>query len=161
MESINDAVAEVLRTVRTPGDFCAAGSCEMHLPLIEVDGVGPIALPLLQTQATQLIAAAERAPYGRGAETIVDTDVRRTWQIDADRVRIAGKHWPEMLAGVVERVAAGLGAGVDVVAELYKLLIYDEGSFFVSHRDTEKSGGMFATLVVALAAIFTASMISG
>jgi len=150
MDSINGAVADVLRTVRTPGDFCAAGSCPMHVPLIEVDGVGPIALPLLPTQAVQLIAAAERAPYGRGGDTLVDTAVRRTWQIGADRVRIAGKHWPEMLAAVVERAASGLGAGSDVVPELYKLLVYDEGSFFVSHRDTEKSAGMFATLIVAL-----------
>jgi hypothetical protein len=35
-------------------------------------------------------------------------------------------------------------------AALYKPLIYDEGSFFVSHRDTEKEPGMFATLVLAL-----------
>jgi predicted 2-oxoglutarate/Fe(II)-dependent dioxygenase YbiX len=150
MDSINDALADVLRTVQTQGEFCAAGSCPMHLPLIEVDGVGPIALPLLPTQAAQLIATAECAPYGRGGETLVDTAVRRTWQIGADRVRIAGKHWPEMLAGVVERAANGLGAGAGVVPELYKLLVYDEGSFFVSHRDTEKSAGMFATLIVAL-----------
>ena len=150
MDSINDALADVLRTVRTPGDFCAAGNCTMHVPLIEVDGVGPIALPLLPAQAAQLIAAAERAPYGHGGETLVDTAVRRTWQIGADRVHVTGKHWPEMLAGVVERAACGLGAGTDVVPELYKLLVYDEGSFFVSHRDTEKSAGMFATLIVAL-----------
>ena len=150
MESINNALADLLQTVQTPGDFYAAGSCSMHLPLIEVDGLGPIALPLLPAQAAQLIAAAERAPYGRGGETLVDTAVRRTWQIGADRVRIAGKHWPEMLAGIVERAATGLGAGTGVVPELYKLLIYDEGSFFVSHRDTEKSAGMFATLIVAL-----------
>ena len=98
----------------------------------------------------KLIAAAERAPYGRGGETLIDTAVRRTWQIGADRVRIAGKHWPEMLASVVERAATGLGADVGVVPKLYKLLVYDEGSFFVSHRDTEKWAGMFAKLIVAL-----------
>ena len=155
MDSINDALAAVLQTVRTPGDFYAAGHCALHVPLIEVDGVGPIALPLLPAQAAQLIAVAERAPYGRGGETLVDTAVRRTWQIGADRVRIAGKHWTAMLDSVVERAAAGLGAGAGVVAELYKLLVYDEGSFFVSHRDTEKSPGMFATLIVALPSLHT------
>ena len=150
MDSINDALAAVLQNVRTPGDFYAAGHCALHVPLIEVDGAGPIALPLLPAQAAQLIAVAERAPYGRGGETLVDTAVRRTWQIGADRVRIAGKHWTAMLDSVVEHAAAGLGAGVGVVAELYKLLVYDEGSFFVTHRDTEKSPGMFATLIVAL-----------
>jgi predicted 2-oxoglutarate/Fe(II)-dependent dioxygenase YbiX len=150
MDSINDALATALQRVRTPGDFYATGHCPLHVPLIEVDGTGPIALPLLQMQAAQLIAVAERAPYGRGGETLVDTAVRRTWQLGADRVRIAGKHWTAMLDNVVERAAAGLGAGDGVVAELYKLLVYDEGSFFVNHRDTEKSPGMFATLIVAL-----------
>lgn len=155
MDSINDALAAVLQTVRTPGDFYAAGHCALYVPMIEVDGAGPIALPLLPAQAAQLIGVAERAPYGRGGETLVDMAVRRTWQIGADRVRIAGKHWTAMLDSVVERAAAGLGAGAGVIAELYKLLVYDEGSFFVTHRDTEKSAGMFATLIVALPSLHT------
>ena len=150
MDSINDALAAILRTVQTPGEFFAAGECALHVPLIEVEGIGPIALPLLPAQAAQLIAAAERAPYGRGADTLVDTSVRRTWQIGVDRVRIRGRHWPAMLDGIVERAAMGLGAGAGVEAELYKLLVYDEGSFFLEHRDTEKSPGMFGTLIVAL-----------
>jgi len=40
-----------------------------------VDGVGPLAMPVLPFQADQLIAIAEAAPYGRGA----DTGVRKTW----------------------------------------------------------------------------------
>lgn len=155
MDSINDALAAVLQTVQTPGDFFAAGECALHVPLIEVEGIGQIALPLLPAQAAQLIAAAERAPYGRGADTLVDTSVRRTWQISADRVRIRGRHWPSMLDGIVERAAAGLGAGTGVEAELYKLLVYDKGSFFLEHRDTEKSPGMFGTLIVALPSLHT------
>jgi predicted 2-oxoglutarate/Fe(II)-dependent dioxygenase YbiX len=155
MDSINAALAAVLHTVQTPGDFFAAGECALHLPLIEVEGIGPLALPLLPAQAAQLIAAAERAPYGRGADTLVDTSVRRTWQIGADRVRIQGRHWPAMLRGIVARAAMGLGAGVGVDAELYKLLVYDEGSFFLEHRDTEKSPGMFGTLIVALPSLHT------
>ncbi|MCK6431915.1 MAG: 2OG-Fe(II) oxygenase [Burkholderiaceae bacterium] len=155
MDSINAALAAVLQTVQTPGDFFAAGECALHLPLVEVDSVGPIALPVLPAQAAQLIAVAERAPYGRGEDTLVDTAVRRTWQIGADRVHIKGRHWNAMLEGVVERASTGLGAGAGVEAELYKLLVYDEGSFFVEHRDIEKSPGMFATLIVALPSLHT------
>lgn len=38
----------------------------------------------------------------------------------------------------------------DIQAELYKLLVYDTGSFFISHRDTEKALSMFARLVIVL-----------
>ena len=148
--SIANELAEILLEVSRPGDFFVSGRVELPAPRIEVAGVGPIALPLLPAQAKGLIKAASRAPYGRGAETIVDPKVRRTWQIGADRVQIGGKHWAKTLAGIVARVAEGLGVGEPVTAELYKLLIYDEGSFFVGHRDTEKASGMFATLVLAL-----------
>ena len=150
MSSIATDIAALLGTVRVPGDFYAAGTIAFHLPRIEVQGVGPLALPLLPAQAKQLIAAAELAPYGRGERTLVDPAVRRTWQIGAGRVRIAGLRWDESLASVVARAAVGLGVTQPVRAELYKLLVYDEGSFFVSHRDTEKAPGMFATLIVAL-----------
>jgi predicted 2-oxoglutarate/Fe(II)-dependent dioxygenase YbiX len=148
--SLNNELAAVLATVHTPGDFCMAGTVPLLMPQMEVDGVGRIALPLLPVQAQQLVAAAEQAPYGRGTETLVDTAVRRTWQIGVDRVQLRGKHWAQTLDAVVAQAAQGLGATGTVVAQFYKLLVYDTGSFFVSHRDTEKAPGMFATLVIAL-----------
>jgi hypothetical protein len=143
-------IARLLAEVSRPGDFFASGRAEFPLPRIEVEAIGPIALPLLPDQAKALIKVATRAPYGSGAETVVDTNLRRTWQIGADQVRIGGKHWAKTLSDIVARAAEGLGVSEPVSAELYKLLIYDKGSFFVSHRDTEKAPGMFATLVVAL-----------
>jgi 2OG-Fe(II) oxygenase superfamily len=143
-------LAELLGTVQRPGDFYASGRVELLAPRLAVEGVGQLAFPLLPVQAEQLIAIAERAPYGRGPATILDTSVRRTWQIRPDRVRLGGKHWQGTLGRIVALAAEGLGVSDPVSADLYKLLIYDKGSFFVSHRDTEKAPGMFATLVVAL-----------
>ncbi len=155
MSTITTELARLLDTVQRPGDFFATGSTEIFSPSLEVEGIGPIALPLLPVQAEQLIAVAEQAPYGRGEETLVDTAVRRTWQIDAARIRIGGRHWPRDLETIVKKAAAGLGVTQPVVAELYKLLVYDQGSFFVSHRDTEKAPGMFATLIIVLPSRYT------
>ena len=80
MASITNELAAILTTVRRPGDFFASGLIELLAPQLEVDGVGQIALPLLPTQAKQLVAAAERAPFGLGQQTLVDTAVRRTWR---------------------------------------------------------------------------------
>ncbi len=147
---ITQELAKILAEVDRPGDYFVSGRAEFLAPRIEVEGVGLIALPLMPAQAKQLIKAATRAPFGRGAETVVDTNVRRTWQIEANHVSIGGKQWPKTLDDIVTRAAEGLGVKGPVTAELYKLLVYDKGSFFVSHRDTEKAPGMFATLVVAL-----------
>src|SRR5215468_1829890 len=150
MAGICEELAELLSRVQRPGDFFASGRLELLPPRLNVDGVGQIALPLLPVQAAQLIALAERAPHGRGAATVVDTRVRRTWQIGPDRVRLDGKRWQATLDRAVALAAEGLGINERVSAEFYKLLVYDKGSFFVSHRDTEKQPGMFATLVLAL-----------
>ena len=155
MASLTTELTEILHTVQRPGDFYTTGTTDIFAPRLEVAGVGPIALPLLPVQAQQLIAVAEQAPYGRGEATLVDTAVRRTWQIDPERVHIAGRHWERTLADIVAQATAGLGVTGPVVADLYKLLVYDPGSFFVNHRDTEKAAGMFATLIIVLPSIYS------
>jgi hypothetical protein len=155
MASLTTELAEILQTVQRPGDFYTTGTLDIFAPRLDVAGVGPIALPLLPVQAQQLMAVAEPAPYGRGEATLVDTAVRRTWQIDPARVQIGGRHWEQTLADIVAQATVGLGVTGPVVADFYKLLVYDPGSFFVSHRDTEKAPGMFATLIIVLPAIYT------
>ena len=155
MSSIAIDLAALLGGVDRPGDFYTAGTCEIFAPGLDVQGVGPIALPLLPVQAEQLIAIAQHAPYGRGEQTLVDTEVRRTWQIDPERVQIRGRAWDRTLENIVGRAAEGLGVTGPVAAEFYKLLVYDEGAFFVSHRDSEKTAGMFATLVIVLPAFYS------
>lgn len=123
MASITNELAAILTTVRRPGDFFASGLIELLAPQLEVDGVGQIALPLLPTQAKQLVAAAERAPFGLGEQTLVDTAVRRTWQIGPDQVRIQGRGWARTLSAILTRVCDGLGVAESVQAEFYKLLL--------------------------------------
>ncbi|POZ50203.1 2OG-Fe(II) oxygenase [Methylovulum psychrotolerans] len=155
MPPITEQLFQLLQGVDCPGNYYTTGIIETFPPLIEVEGVGRVALPLLPAQVEPLVAAAERAPYGRGQETLVDTQVRRTWQIDAVRISLGGKHWQATLNSIVSRAAQGLGVDDGVVAELYKLLVYDTGSFFISHRDTEKAPGMFATLVIVLPSAYS------
>src|SRR5260370_131207 len=150
MSSIGITLLNSLRSVERPGDFCVGGIREIFMPTIDVDGVGRIAFPILPIQAERLVAIAEAAPYGRGEETVVDREVRRTWQIDSAKVRIGGRHWDKTLAGLVADIALGLGVSEPGAADFYKLLVYDTGSFFVYHRDTEKAPGMFATMVIVL-----------
>ena len=97
MSSIGANLLDSLRSVERPGDFCVGGIREVFMPAIDVDGVGRIAFPILPAQARELIAIAEAAPYGRGEETLVDRQVRRTWQVDSAKVRIGGRHWEKTL----------------------------------------------------------------
>ena len=155
MSSIATEFAGIVGAVRRPGDFCVTGTAELRPPVLEVAGVGRVALPLLPAQAAQLAAVAEPAPYGRGEDTVLDPAVRRSWQISPELVRIGGRGWAATLESILSRLAEGLGVEGPVSASLHKLLLYEAGGFFVGHRDTEKLPGMFGTLVIVLPSLFS------
>ena len=141
----------ILSAVENPGDFFAAGMMEIPMPRVEVEGAGTLSFPIPRPQIEALMQHATQAPYGRGEETIVDTSVRNVWQIAPGAVKISGKSWAASFENILSKVTAGLGChNATVSAELYKLLVYDRGGFFLAHRDTEKTPGMFGTLVVTL-----------
>ena len=148
------SLEKILSKVRRAGDFFVHGNVEVPMPKLEVDGAGIISFTVPEMQVRQLIQQAERAPYGRGVETMLDTSVRKVWQLQPAKVRLSGKSWAGSFQGIVDRVAAGLGCAKGTVsAELYKMLVYDNGAFFAAHRDTEKTEGMFGTLVLALPSV--------
>jgi len=133
------------------GRFATGGRTPSFMPTLDIEGLGVLSLPLVPEQARRLITLAERAPYGRGDKTLVDTAVRSAWQLSPDRFTFGDPLWARRsLPRIVDKVKAGLGVTAEVEAQLYKLLVYEEGSFFLEHRDTEKAPGMFGTLVIAL-----------
>ena len=118
----NRSSRNVLHKRRLPATF----------PGLEVAGVGPIALPLEAHQATAIKKKSRQAPYGKGTLTLVDTDVRRVWEIDADQIALANPEWPAVLGRVVATVQSELGLEKQKLdAHLYKLLLYEPGSFFL------------------------------
>ena len=144
---------ELLGSVDRPGNYCVGGRLYVPLPRVQVKGAGDLSFPVPPAQIEALLDAAERAPYGKGTRTLVDTSVRDCWQIDSRKVRLAGQAWPDSLAKVLSLVAEGLGLPVERLgAEPYKLLVYRRGGFFSEHRDTEKIPGMVGTLSLSLPA---------
>jgi predicted 2-oxoglutarate/Fe(II)-dependent dioxygenase YbiX len=130
--------------------FCVSDTRPLVLPGLTVDGVGEIALPVSRTDARRLIKHSSQAPYGQGEATIVDTDVRRVWQLEPDQFRLENPTWQSLVRDITNSVKSEFGIQEKVTASLYKLLIYEKGSFFAPHRDTEKAHRMFATLVICL-----------
>ena len=148
----------VLTKANRCGETSIAGeAAKLPLPVVKVKGVGRITFPLPPKQAEKLAKVAQQAPFGRGLETVVDTTVRNTLQIDPDDVNInSSQKWRRGFERLIQQVASGLGTDPAFVeAKLYKLLLYQKGGHFDFHRDTEKERGMFATLVVQLPSEFS------
>ncbi len=150
MVEARQALQQLLAGLGEASRFVSVGQLPAVLPGLEVKGIGPIGVPVTAADARRIITKASQAPYGRGKATIVDTDVRRVWQLEPTQFNLRNKAWSKALTGVVDAVKHDLGIRGKVTAELYKLLVYDKGSFFKPHRDTEKVPGMFGTLIVCL-----------
>jgi hypothetical protein len=147
---------DILSGVQNGGDFCAGGRVPLPNPGMSIQGVGLVAFPLLPSQTASIKSVAEQAPYGKGSETIVNTQIRNSLQVDSAKVTFANPEWTTAMRDLVNVVAQRLGADEDFVDfSLYKLLLYEAGGHFKAHRDTEKAAGMFGTLVLQFPCVFT------
>ncbi|KAM5348797.1 hypothetical protein ACJ41O_008620 [Fusarium nematophilum] len=114
---------------------------------IEEDRLIP--LPLAENDAQAIKSVCRQAPFGRGDETLVDTSVRNTWELDPSQFQLANPQWAGFLESILKDTAKGLGLP-QITAKPHKLLLYEQGSFFKRHKDSEKEKGMIGTLVVCL-----------
>ena len=75
-------------------EFTFKGSFSYHMthdsapnPCMHIDGFGPLGLPLSPHEAKRLIGLCIQAPFGKNERTIVDKEVRDTWELSPDKVR--------------------------------------------------------------------------
>lgn len=146
-----DDLAACLDVIETAGDFAGSKTYSAFVsPGLEVAG-SPIPLPLTVHDAETLRGACRQAPYGKGEATLVDESVRKTWELNGDQFSLANPDWDGFVQTLLRDVVDPMGM-TNVRADLYKLLLYEEGSFFKKHKDSEKAPGMVGTLVICLPA---------
>ncbi|KAJ8517299.1 hypothetical protein ONZ45_g5476 [Pleurotus djamor] len=128
-------------------------------PCIRIEGIGLVGQPLSERDAQLITTVANQAPFGMGERTVVDKAVRDTWELDPTSFTFANSAWDKYMQDVVvKNVCGALGVSqfqVKPHAELYKLLLYEAGSHFLPHKDTEKAKGMFATIIILLPSEYT------
>ncbi|VDB99822.1 unnamed protein product [Peniophora sp. CBMAI 1063] len=123
----------------------------MPNPLLDIDGLGVFGMPLSAAESQRLRSRCNPAAFGKGERTVLDPSVRDTFELDASCVRFLNPAWEVWLREAMQSACNELGlAGRSPRHELYKLLVYEVGSHFHLHQDTEKAPGMFATVVIVL-----------
>ena len=156
MQAIKAGMLACLQDFKGSGKFVCTYAADFVFPGLVVEGLGELTFPVNEAAANALISVAKRAPFGKGRETIIDSTVRNSWEIDATSLSFSNPRWTVFLDKVIRNIKPGLGLeDYEISAHLYKLLIYETGSFFLPHRDSEKEKGMFGTLVVELPAHHT------
>jgi hypothetical protein len=124
------------------GEYCTEGISLWQpsiIPLLDIVGMGTFPLPFPDDQVQRLKDVAIQSLYGQGSETVVDTEVRNSFQIDASKVNITHPTWQSCIASITRQAAKDLGIYPDLVAsELYKLLVYEEGGSFQNAQRQRK-----------------------
>ncbi|EME89412.1 uncharacterized protein MYCFIDRAFT_213654 [Pseudocercospora fijiensis CIRAD86] len=151
---VRASLQQALDAVQNFGTFASFGPIEQFWdPVITVaQGGPPITLPLQEQDAQRLIAASHKAPFGKGSETIVDDNVRKTWELNTNEFMVNNPYFNGTVNHAVTNAVSELGVTnlAQVGISPYKMLLYEPGAMFKPHTDTEKVPGMFATLVICL-----------
>jgi hypothetical protein len=157
VKTARERLARLLDDSEPTGSFSAQLLAPTHLLQLEVSGVGPVSLPVRAPLAKKLIAVARPAMFGRGQETLTDTNVRDTWELTPDQITLGGPGWTALMNRALEhfRDELGLPQTSNLRAEPHSMLIYGKGQFFLPHQDSEKDDAMVGTLVVSLPSAHT------
>ena len=127
------SIVESLNSLTRADSFANGGRYQFPLPALKINNVeGIVGLPVCEYEAKKIKAVCSQAPYGRGQETVVDTTVRNTWQLEPSQFTIMNAQWDsriESLAAVVKK-ELGCDPALNVRCELYKFLLYQQGNFF-------------------------------
>jgi len=138
-EALYKGLNDCLTNIKAPGSFSLSEPLKNPPnPGLYLKNGGTIGLPLSDRDAQAIVSASHRAPFGKGEQTVVDESVRKTWQLSPDEFELRNPAWVPFLKSIVAKVSAGLGVdttGEGVIAELYKLLLYDEGALFKAHQE--------------------------
>lgn len=122
---------ECLNNVPSAGSFAyfKTEPCAVN-PGIYVKDAGAVGLPLTGSDVRILIGQSVRSLFTRSTETIIDTTMRKTWELNSDQFELRNPAWPPFLQNIVAHVAKELGAGTGVQADLHKLLLYESDGCF-------------------------------
>ena len=134
-----EAIHSSLEDVKSVGSFAVFEPLESFpSPGIHLKDGDIIGLPLSNRDAQAIVAASHEAPFGKGEQTIIDKSVRKTWELSPTDFELQNPAWNSYIETIVARVSSGLGisnCGKGISAQLYKMLLYDEGALFKPHQE--------------------------
>ncbi|KAI1758477.1 hypothetical protein F4782DRAFT_544712 [Xylaria castorea] len=146
-----DCLGDSLDRIESICDFAAMKRYQRAPnPVLQVGGE-IITLPLDDHGVKSIRKLGRQAPFEKGNQTVVDVVVRRTWELNVDEYCIKNPAWISFVTTLMNDVCFGnLGIAGEIRAELHKVLLYEPGSFFKAHKDSQKAEGMIATLAICL-----------
>jgi hypothetical protein len=133
-------ILQALHDIKPDGSF--AGHASLNSPDfadllgLHVEGLGPVTAPLKAPEARKLIKLCRQAPFGKGTGTLIDTSVRNIWELDASKLQFSNPDgWARTVDQCVAFARKALGITSPIIADPYKMLIYEKGALFKPHTE--------------------------
>jgi hypothetical protein len=156
----------LLTEVEPLGTFATNGSIKsmpVLFPQVDVDGVGRLGFPFMESGLAQLKAVA--TPLGQVESLVDDTSkVSRggSWRVDSSKVTLGGGEvWNEFLDDLLEGISRDLGISskrmedLGVKATFAELQIHEGGGAITSQWSTGTNDDVFGSLIIQLPSLFT------
>lgn len=121
-----------------------------QLPLIKIkDWV--LSYPCTDIVCKKLKEFCQISPVGIGEKTVIEEKIRKGLEVKNQDVKLS----PEFLEIINGEISKKINTLLcpdekSISIEFYKLLLYEKGSFFKAHKDTQRSQNHFGSLVVFL-----------
>lgn len=99
-DSIREDLNEILTNLESPGTFSVFDSLTEAPPPnpgLYLNTTGQIGHPLNDHDANAIVAISRQAPFGKGEETIVDTSIRKTWEVSPQDFELRNPRWSSFL----------------------------------------------------------------
>ncbi|KAI9621887.1 hypothetical protein KEM48_007495 [Puccinia striiformis f. sp. tritici PST-130] len=107
-----------------------------------VDDIGEIKMPLSEEQIQHLIDKAHPTPsHG---------PVGKIWELSKDQLEFLNPEWQPYMLDISKLVATKLGIDGWIRSDFIKMVIYEKGAMLKPNTDTERTRGMFGTLIICL-----------
>lgn len=142
LDALRDALDALDEHVVCDGTWQPTEPLAIMLPDGDVGAVGDPGF------VAWLLAHSELAPFGDGAQTRLDPEIRNAQRLIArGKARVTGLDLEDLTAQIEGYL---LPAGQYFEAELTDVLVYPTGGRFATHRDTPYTRDLVGTLIVEL-----------
>eukprot|EP01083_Nonionella_stella_P171224 584421_1 len=135
-----------------PCTYYSQGICPSpNLFILENHAYQPIQFPINPESLTRMKNISTKSMFGYKTTTKYDKNVRHSYELNHDQFELDNFALDSRESLFLEQIRKDLMHHLDyIIAKPHKLIIYEEGCFFSSHKDSKASPLHFGSLVVML-----------
>ncbi|KAJ3497068.1 hypothetical protein NLJ89_g10399 [Agrocybe chaxingu] len=133
-------------------------------PVLTIEGLGTIGLPLNERDATAIIASMTPKPSGKGKKGKAAKDTREAWEVEGAKVAFGNGEWTQWVDGTICRevwTALGVQQHHNSMTKLVlRCVVLSKGPHTLSTESSQRPEGTFATAVIFLPSQHTGGQVN-